>query len=126
MLRSRRLALCTLATACALWMIVAGTAMADAPAADDTRDIMFGHQNVELGIDREVIKVGEELGKFHRIRLRVLGHDVHVNALRIVFVDGTKMDVTLDTDIPANAYSRWFDVDGAKFLHEIQLTYRAR
>ncbi len=58
-------------------LLAAGTLAISAPGTaagtDGDRDVMFGHENVELGIDREVIKVGEDLGKFNRIRLRVLG-----------------------------------------------------
>jgi len=117
-----RLSLRALLAAGALAILAPGAA-AD---TDGDRDVMFGHENVELGIDREAIKVGEDVGKFNRIRLRVLGHDVHVHALRIVFADGAQSDFALDTDIKANAHSRWFDVDGGKFIHEIQLTYRAQ
>jgi len=91
----------------------------------DANDIMFGHQNVGFGIDRDVIKVGGDLGKFNRIRLRVLGNDVHVNTLRVIFVDGTEQKIDVDADIKANARSPWFGIDGTRFIREIQMTYRA-
>lgn len=96
-----------------------------AEIAETDKDVMFGHQSVGFGIDRDVIKVGGDLGKFKRIRLRVLGNDVHVNALRIIFVDGTNQDLAVDEDIKTNAYSNWFDISGAHFIREIQMTYRA-
>ncbi len=96
-----------------------------AGAAETDQDVMFGHQSVGFGIDRDVIKVGGDLGKFKRIRLRVLGNDVHVNMLRIVFVDGAEQDLEVDADIKANAYSNWFDIKGDRFIREIQMTYRA-
>jgi hypothetical protein len=91
----------------------------------DANDVMFGHQNVGFGIDRDVIKVGGDLGKFHRIRLRVLGNDVHINALRVIFVDGTEQKVDVDADVKANARTPWFAIDGTRFIREIQMTYRA-
>jgi hypothetical protein len=109
--------------------VVAGDGTADTPAgvaAPDDRDILFGHDDLELGIDREVVKVGGELGKFNRIRLRVVGNDVHVQTLRIVYEDRSHRDFTVDADIKTNTQSGWFDIDGAKFIHEIQMTYRAR
>ncbi len=96
-----------------------------AGTSDSDKDIMFGHQSVGFGIDRDVIKVGGDLGKFKRIRLRVLGKDVHVNMLRVMFVDGTNQDVDVNADIKANSYSGWFDIHGARFIREIQMTYRA-
>lgn len=119
MLRNARLASLALIAICA---VVAGIA----PAHADDRDVMFGHRDLELGIDRDVIKVGDDLGKFNRIRLRVVGHDVHVSALRIVFVDGSQQDIAVDAEIKAGARSGWFGVDGGKFIHEIQLSYRAQ
>jgi hypothetical protein len=91
----------------------------------DGRDVMFGYQNVGFGIDRDVIKVGGDLGKFTRIRLRVIGNDVHVNALRVVFVDGQEQNLAVDADLKANTRSKWFEIDGSRFIREIQLTYRS-
>jgi hypothetical protein len=91
----------------------------------DGRDVMFGYQNVGFGIDRDVIKVGGDLGKFNRIRLRVLGNDVHVNALRVVFVDGQEQNLAVDADIKANSRSKWFEINGDRFIREIQMTYRS-
>lgn len=91
----------------------------------DGSDVMFGYQNVGFGIDRDVIKVGGDLGKFNRIRLRVLGNDVHVNALRVVFVDGREQNLAVDAEIKANTRSRWFEIDGDRFIREIQMTYRS-
>ncbi|MGE0022677.1 MAG: hypothetical protein AB7S70_03485 [Hyphomicrobium sp.] len=98
--------------------------LADPPVADG--DIMFGHRDLELGIDRDVIQVGNELGKFNRIRLRVLGNTVHVVALRVVYEDRSHRDFPVEADIAANTLSGWFDVDAAQFIQEVQLTYRAR
>jgi hypothetical protein len=89
-------------------------------------DVMFGYKNVGFGIDRDVIKVGGDLGKFSRIRLRVLGNDVHINALRVVFVDGAEQKLAVDADIQANARSQWLEVDGSRFIREIEMTYRSQ
>ena len=60
------------------------------PPARDPNDVMFGYQSVEFGIDRDVIKIGRDVGKFNRIRLRVLGSDVHINDLKVSFEDGRR------------------------------------
>lgn len=112
-----------------------GIAAADTPPppapstadqAGDDHDVMFGYQNVGFGIDRDVIKVGGDLGKFNRIRLRVLGNDVRVHALKVVFVDGTQQSISLDADIAAGARSDWLPIESDRFIREIQMTYRAR
>ncbi len=77
---------------------------------------MFGYQNVGFGIDRDVIKVGGEIGKFDRLRLRVLGNDVHLNTLKVVYMDGTEQDLAVDADIRANTRTSWLEVQGDKFI----------
>jgi hypothetical protein len=92
----------------------------------DGNDVMFGYQNVGFGLDRDIIKVGGEIGKFDRIRMRVLGNDVHMNRLKIVYMDGTTEDLAVDADIRANTRTSWLDVDQSKFIREIQMSYRSK
>ncbi len=92
----------------------------------DGNDVMFGYQNVGFGIDRDVIKVGGEIGKFDRLRLRVLGNDVHLNTLKVVYMDGTEQDLAVDADIRANSRTSWLEVQGDKFIREIQMSYRSK
>jgi hypothetical protein len=99
---------------------VTGTA---APA--EGSDVMFGYQDVGFGVDRDVIKVGGDLGKFDRIRLRVLGNDVHINALKVVYMDGEKQELAVDADIKADAHSEWFAIRGDRFIREIEMSYRS-
>lgn len=95
------------------------------PVADGN-DVMFGYQNVGFGLDRDVIKVGGEIGKFDRIRMRVLGNDVHINRLKVVYMDGTSEDLAVDADIRANTRTSWLEVDAEKFIREIQMSYRSK
>jgi hypothetical protein len=113
---------------CALIVSGALSIASESPAADarGDRDVLFGHRDLGMGIDRDVIQVGRDIGKFDRIRLRVLGNDVHVQALRIRFEDGMEHDIPVDADIKADAHSDWFDIDERRFIREIELTYRAR
>lgn len=92
----------------------------------DGNDVMFGYQNVGFGIDRDVIKVGGEIGKFDRVRMRVLANDVHINSLKVLYMDGSSQDVAVDADIKANSRTSWFDVQGDKFIREIQMNYRSK
>ncbi len=102
---------------------VAAEPSARAEAAGD-RDVMFGHRDIGKGLDRAVIEVGREIGKFDRIRLRVIGDAIHVHALHIQFDDGTTRDIAVAADIKAGAYSGWFDIDGGRFIRAIELAYR--
>ena len=44
-------------------------------------EVLFGSQDVGFLVDRDVIRVGPEIGKFDRIRLRVLKNDIYVTEL---------------------------------------------
>jgi hypothetical protein len=92
----------------------------------DGNDVMFGYQNVGFGIDRDVIKVGGELGKFDRIRLRVLANDIHINTLKVLYMDGSTQDLAVDADVKANSRTSWFDIEESKFIREIQMSYRSK
>lgn len=120
MFRNGRLVLCALTAACVVFADTTKT------RADDEQDVMFGYRNIGTGIDRDTIEVGRHVGKFNRIRLRVIGNDVNVHTLRVHFADGTHHDIAVEADIKANAHSQWFAVDPSKFLEKIELTYRAR
>ncbi len=89
-------------------------------------DVMFGYQNVGFGIDRDIIKVGGDIGKFDRIRLRVIGNDIHIKSLKVVYVDGDSQDIAVDAVVRANTRSKWFDLKGGRFIREIAMTYQSR
>lgn len=100
-------------------------AQPDPSATERFDDIMFGYETVGSGIDRDVIRIGREVGKFNRIRLRVRGSDLHVNGVKVTFDNGTTQHLPVDADIKAEAYSPWLTVDGNEFIREIELTYLA-
>jgi hypothetical protein len=95
-------------------------------AVKDGNDVMFGYQNVGFALDRDVIKVGGELGKFDRIRLRVLGNDIHIVSLKVIYIDGEPEDIAVDAEIKANKKTQWFDLKGNRFIREIQMVYRSQ
>src|SRR5262245_61877119 len=110
---------------------IAGTDTAKDPdtsapgTVKDGGDVMFGYQDVGFALDRDIIKVGGELGKFSRIRLRVLGNDLHIVSLKIVYVDGETEDVAVDAEVKANKKTPWFALTGERFIREIQMVYRS-
>lgn len=89
-------------------------------------DVMFGYQDVGFGMDRDTIRVGSETGKFSKLRLRVLNNDVFVNALKVVYNDGTADDIVLNAQVKQGSRSPWYDVKPTEFIREIQLLYRSR
>ncbi len=93
----------------------------------DGNDVMFGYQDVGFLVDRDTIKVGGNIGKFDRIRMRVLKNDVHLNSVKIVYLDGETEDVAVDADIKANTKTKWIELKNAdRFIKEIQMSYRSK
>jgi hypothetical protein len=92
----------------------------------ETGGVLFGYQNVGFGIDRDIIKVGGDIGKFDRIRLRVLGNDIHINTLKVVYMDGDTQDIAVDAVVRVNTRSKWFDLKGDRFIREIAMTYQSK
>jgi hypothetical protein len=111
---------------------IAGTATSSSPQTGkpgtivDGEDVLFGYQNVGFGLDRDVVKVGGDVGKFERIRLRVLGNSIHIKSLKVIYVDGSTQDLAIDARIRANRKTDWFELKGEQFIREIQMIYRSK
>lgn len=89
-------------------------------------DVLFGAQNVGFGVDRDVIRVGNEIGKFNRIRMRILENDVFINELKVVYSNDEVDALVVNANIKANSRTEWFNLKGDRFIKEIQMSYRSR
>ena len=89
-------------------------------------DVLFGSQYVGFGVDRDVIRVGAEIGKFDKIRLRVLDNDIHIKDLKVVYANGDSDDLVVNADIKQNSRTQWFSLKGDRFVKEVQLVYRSK
>ena len=76
--------------------------------------------------DHDVIQVGNEIGKFDRMRLRVLDNDIHINEMKIVYSNEETDTLAVDADIPKNSRTNWIDLKGDRFIKEVQFTYRSK
>ena len=89
-------------------------------------DVLFGTQSVGFGVDRDVIRVGADIGKFDRIRLRVLDNDVFLNELKVIYANGEPDTLAVNAEIKQNQRTNWLNLKGDRFIKEIQLSYRSR
>ena len=89
-------------------------------------DVLFGSQTVGFGVDRDVIRVGAEVGKFDKIRIRVLDNDIFLNEMKVVYGNGESETLAVAADVKQNTRTKWFNLKGDRFIKEIQLVYRAR
>lgn len=94
-----------------------------------TDQVLFGATEVRFGVGQDVIKVGAGIGKFDRIRLRVLGGDIAFTSIGIVYEGApeAKADlIAVDAEVPANSRTSWIDIDGDRFIKEVQLNYKPK
>ena len=89
-------------------------------------DVLFGVQYVGFLIDRDVIRVGTEYGKFDKVRLRVLDNDIFINEMRVIYSNGEPDVLAVAANVPANTRTKWFTLKGDRFIKEIQLVYKSR
>ena len=89
-------------------------------------DVLFGTQYVGFGVDRDVIRVGAEIGKFDKVRFRVLDNDIFIKDLKIVYVNGESDDLVVNADVKANSRTAWFNLKGDRFIKEVQMVYRSK
>lgn len=96
------------------------------PGKASNGEVLFGVQDVGFLVDRDVIRVGAEIGKFDRIRLRVLRNEIFVTDLKAVFDDGTTETLLTDAKIGADRKTDWISLNHKGFIKEIQLVYRSK
>jgi hypothetical protein len=92
----------------------------------DSGEVLFGTQAVGFAVDRDVIRVGAEVGKFDKVRLRVLDNDIFINSMKVVYANGDSQEVAYNADVKKDSKTRWIDLKGDRFIKEIQLIYRAK
>lgn len=96
------------------------------PGKASNGEVLFGVQDVGFLVDRDTIRVGAEIGKFDRIRLRVLKNEIFVTDLKAVFADGSTETLLTDVKIPADRKTDWIPLAHKGFIKEIQLVYRSK
>ena len=89
-------------------------------------DVLFGSQYVGFGVDRDVIRVGAEIGKFDKVRLRVLDNDIFIKDLKVVYANGESDDLVVNAEIKQNSRTQWFSLKGDRFVKEVQMVYRSK
>jgi len=89
-------------------------------------DVLFGSQNVGFTVDRDVIRVGAEIGKFDKLRLRVLDNDIFIKDLKVVYASGESDDLAVNAEVKQNTRTQWFNLKGDRFIKEVQMVYRSK
>lgn len=94
--------------------------------ATSNGEVLFGVQDVGFLVDRDVIPVGPEIGKFEHVRLRVLKNNIYVTDLKAIYENGDMETLLTDAKIRRNRKTEWIPLNRDGFLKEFQLVYRSR
>jgi len=89
-------------------------------------DVLFGAQDVGFGRDRDQIKVGGEIGKFDKVRLRVIENDIFINSIKVLYLDGTEDSFAIDQEVKQSSRTDWIKIKGDRFIKSIELVYRSK
>lgn len=95
------------------------------PGADRWDEL--GCQKVGFLIDRDVIRVGRDDGRFRAIRVRVAGNRVHMMDLKVVYANGQPDDIPVREEIRAGGQTRPLDLRGERrSIRQIEMVYRSQ
>ena len=94
--------------------------------AQSNGEVLFGAQDVGFLVDRDIIPVGPEIGKFDRVRVRVLRNDIFISDLTAVFENGETETLLKDTQINSDRKTEWIPLKHSGFIKEIRVVYRAK
>lgn len=89
-------------------------------------EVLFGSQTVSFLVDRDIIRVGPEIGKFDRLRFRVLGNDIFVSSLDVIYEGGEKETLLTNKRVNRNRKTSWMPLKTGSFIKEIRLVYNSR
>ena len=110
------------------WMIAgifAGLSLA--PTAASARWEQLGCQKVGFLVDKDVIKVGRDEGKFRSIRLLVSGNKVHMMDLKVIYANGQPDDIPVREEIRAGGQTKPLDLRGERrAIRQIEMVYRSQ
>jgi hypothetical protein len=105
--------------------LVAGFGLA--PTAASARWEQLGCQKVGFLVDKDVIKVGREEGRFKSIRLLVSGNKIHMMDLKVIYANGQPDDIPVRSEIRAGGQTRAIDLKGERrAIRQIEMVYRSQ
>jgi len=89
--------------------------------------ILLGCRDVNWAVDRDVIRVDRREGRFSAIRLRVVGNDVRMLDLKVIYGNGAPDDIPVRAVIRAGSPSGPLDLRGRdRAIDRIQMIYASR
>lgn len=86
--------------------------------------VQLGCRDVDLNVDRDVVRVDRREGRFSAIRLRASGNVVHMLDLKVVYGNGQPDDIPVRARIPEGGTSGPLDLRGRdRAINRIEMIY---
>jgi hypothetical protein len=86
--------------------------------------VQLGCRDVDLNVDRDVVRVGLRDGRFTAIRLRAAGNAVQMLDLKVVYGNGAPDDIQVRSRIPEGGASGPLDLRGRdRAIDRIEMIY---
>jgi hypothetical protein len=98
------------------------------PSVGHAEWVMLGEKHVGFGVDRDVIQVGRQEGRFERLMLRVQKNDIEMLDLKVIYANGEQDDIPVRHFIRQGGETRPLDLRGdhGRKIDRIEMTYRSR
>jgi hypothetical protein len=101
-----------------------GTLLLAPASAQAQQWVELGCRDVDLNVDRDVIRVGRRDGRFTAIRLRAEGNVVHMLDLKVVYGNGKADDLPVKARIGEGKTSGALDLKGAdRQIDRVEMIY---
>ncbi|MEZ5909616.1 MAG: hypothetical protein R3D31_12510 [Hyphomicrobiaceae bacterium] len=92
--------------------------------------VILGSQKAGLGVDRDVITVGRDVGTFRKIRIDVTRsgrRGVRIYNVRVIYRNGESETLNVPNEIPRGGSSGPLDLSGnRRIIERIELVYRTK
>lgn len=85
----------------------------------------LGARKVNYGVERDEIAVTAWKGTYRALRLKVEGAPIRLISATIHYGNGTKQKLVINKRIPANSFTRAFDLPGRKrIVKRVSFVYK--
>jgi hypothetical protein len=100
-------------------------------AAELDREVLLGEKSVGFRVDRDTINIGQSEDwfrnrSFRSLRFHADRNDVHMMALRLVYLNGHAEDLRVDRRIRSGGDLRVNLRGDRSYLKQIEMTYQSR
>ena len=88
--------------------------------------VLFGSQTVGFQVERDVIRLGHDVGRFRKIAIRVLRNDILLREITVNYSRGDSDRIIVNSEIAANGVTEPFELKREGRIDNIALVYQAR